>query len=71
MDQIPAVILHQHTLIDISDISYDLRNPPLIRIRRDSSDVHLAGTQMNEKQDVVGEQTKSGLKKSVAASTSI
>ena len=58
VDQIPAVILQQHTVIDIGDISFDLCNPPLIRILRDSSDVHCAGAQMNEEQDVVGDQAK-------------
>ena len=71
MNQIPAVVLQQHTVIDIGDISYDLRNPSLIRIRRDSPDVHCACAQMNEEQNVIGMQTEARLKKSVATSTSI
>ena len=54
VDQVLAVILQQHAFIDIGDISYYLRHPPLMGIWRDSCDVNPACTKMDEKKDIVG-----------------
>lgn len=56
VDQILAVILHYHALIDIGDIPYYLRHPLLMRIRRDPRDVNLACAKMDEEKDVVCSQ---------------
>ncbi len=58
VDQILAVILHEHAFIDIGDIAHDLCHPFLMRIRNDSSDVDLARTQMDEEQDVIHDQAE-------------
>ena len=52
-DNIPIGILHEHAFIDIGDIPYNLCNPALIRIRRNSSHVHLACPEVNEEKNVV------------------
>ena len=44
VDQVLAVILQQHAFVDIGDISYYLRHPPLMGIWRDSCDVNPACT---------------------------
>ena len=57
VNQIPAVIVHEHAFFDIGDIAYDLCHPFPMRIRRDSRDVDLACAQMDEEKDVIRGQT--------------
>ena len=56
VDQILAVILHYHALIDIGDVPCYLRHPLLMRILRDPRDVNLARTKVDEEKDVVCNQ---------------
>ena len=56
VNQIRAVILKQHTLIDVGDIPYNLCHPTLIRIRGDSCNVNLACAKVNKEKDIVGDQ---------------
>ena len=58
VNQILAVIVHEHAFFEIGDIPYDLRHPFLMRIHSDSGDVNLACAQMDEEKDVIRGQTE-------------
>ena len=58
--QILAVVFYEHAFFDIGDIPCDLYHPFLMRIHSDSRDVNLARAQMDEEEDVLGDQAEAG-----------
>lgn len=51
------MLVAKKTLADISDVARDLRHPSIVRVRRDAGDVHRSGGDVDEEQDVKGDES--------------
>jgi hypothetical protein len=52
-----VLLVAKKTLADISDVARHLHHPSIVRVRRDAGDMHRSEGNVDEEQDVIGDES--------------